>query len=159
MKIDEMPAGREMDALIARVVYGLDTEVFSDALGEALYIVDRHATRNGPNSTSATVFGCSWVRARNRAGEIVDFFGRLCPMWSDGVIVWELVDYLLARLDILVEGTTATATKEPVWFCRLADVNGHQWHAYASTRALAVCRAVLKASKPRLEAVGLSVGL
>lgn len=155
LNIDEMPAGREMDALIALTVYGLDTEVFADALGESLYIVDRHATRLGPGSTSATVFGCSWTKARNQAGDIVEFYGRLCPLWSSGHdAVWDLMK--LKRIVVWPWGGG--------WSAAAVDmVHDDTYMAFgpipktlatADTPHLAVCRAVLKASKPQTEEYG-----
>lgn len=150
-----MPAGDAMDALIARAVYDLDTGTYEDALGESLYIVDRYATRRGPGLTSATVIGCSWITARNEAGEVVEFYGRLCPMWSTGHdAVWDLIQLknIVVRPSLLT-GRWVAAQVDRVG----ADgsvVIAHGSETTADTVHLAVCRAILKTVKPRLEEVG-----
>lgn len=90
-------AGREMDAAVAGQVFGRTARVYRGEFGETLYLVADSAQRTGANGTSANLIGGSWEKGYDGSGELIEFYGRICPAFSSDIAAaWGVVEKLKA---------------------------------------------------------------
>lgn len=141
-----MGAGRQLDALIARHIYGWDTAIYRDVFGHTLYIVDRSAVKTGEYSSHVRLIGGSWERGYDAQDNLVEFFGRICPAYSTSIeAAMQIVEkhphyfYLVRSNDNGRFGWKEQMT----WKCRFYAPKSME--AEADTAPLAICLAALKA--------------
>jgi len=139
MKIDDMKAGRELDALVAEKVMGWIGSVFK---GPTLRIGNRYLHEGDPIWT--TPEGDLYHRARSIDGSYV---GDDCPHYStDIAAAWQVVEKVREKYVINIEIDCENiwvelwqdSTDEPSNYKQVAD-------EYGDTAPLAICLAALKA--------------
>lgn len=141
----EQPS-REFDAEVARVVFGLTTATYRDVFGDTLYIVDETAVRTSEHSTDASLIGASWERGYDASGQLVEFYGYICPAFStDIAAAWLVVEkmHALGWYFVLLERWLAIFGREEwtnnIFYAREVP------SASADTAPLAICNAALAA--------------
>lgn len=149
-QIYTMPAGDELDALIAEALYGYPARIYSDALGPSVYVVDMTAERTEHGSTRGSfMLGGNWEKGYDAEGNLVEFYGCLCPSYSARIErAWELVQVMAEKgcsCDIEFKG----ADREYAFTAEVSFRKGIETiaHAVADTVPLAICRAFLSIAK------------
>lgn len=173
--IDEMPAGREMDALVGSTVFEWpviwlhDSAFPDDPKWRSPYFWDESAKRTSEHSTQARLLGGYWLKGIANDGQVIEIFGRLVPAHSAYISPsWEVVE-ALQRLDFVVRMWSPNRQGRPhipaqtwevtAWkqmskttgdlydFCNEPFENSYEISSQgrADTLPLAICRAALKA--------------
>lgn len=145
MKVDEMPAGREMDALIAEKVMGHRPEY-------GCFVDDGHS-----DDCVTDICDCVIAESLHKDGEkfpdkcqywrVVDPF----PYSTDIAAAWEVVEKIKdTNMDSYKYGANSfeLSRNRPMqpsrlYACRFNSNNNG--YSYAETASLAICRAALKA--------------
>jgi hypothetical protein len=132
-----MEAGRELDALIAEKVMGIDPTADDQLLYDKRYLTKYDAKRILAGETSVGI-----VLSNDKSFNDVVKFLPGCPHYStDIAAAWQVVEKMEQRLDLCWLGPG------DVWVAVLG--NGEEDYQYgdamAPTAPLAICRAALKA--------------
>ena len=128
MTIDEMPAGREITALIAEKVMSLGREI----------------RLRGETSTVTIYSDNPWWQDGAQTQADVVMYGGPKPYSTDIAAAWEVTEKMRAA-NWHIELSTCAEMKGP-WYCHFQEAT--LAYAYASTAPLAICRAALKAVTP-----------
>lgn len=123
MNIDEMEAGRELDALIAERIFGLRVEWEQEYLGETIPSSKQLADQYDENG--------------------------ILPMYStDIAAAWGVIEKLaIHMIQFRLEQTGSGITFAKFFDCTI-DMQKVIGGAHADTAPLAICRAALKAVSP-----------
>lgn len=122
----------ELEAAVAKHIYGHETEMLDVGFGLTLYLVNR-VKRGEPVS----IIGGRWERARDVSGEIVEFFIRQCPAWSLQIRdAWELIETIMRGSDDTLRSNFFRGVNwQQLAFCR------------AHEAAMVICQAAVEATR------------
>jgi len=125
MSVDEIPAGRELDALVGNAVYGFpviwlrDIAFGDDPRWRSPYFWDQTAKRNSEYSTTASLLGGNWLRGITDGGETIEIYGRIVPAYSTH---WAPAGDLLDKV-VFDGGTPQLYFSSGNWWARLGGLN------------------------------------
>lgn len=128
MNIDEMQAGREMDALIAEKIFGLKVEWEIEYLGEQIPSSKQLADKYDENG--------------------------ILPLYStDIAAAWEVVEGVREKFNLLMNvHPYSLVAANGGYRVSVNDLHIELDYTTADTAPLAICRAALKALSPALPA-------
>lgn len=129
---------RDIDQRIVEIVYGFTARMYRDALGDTLYIVDDRADKE---RGTAFLIGASWQRGYDASGALVEFYGRICPAYSEDIgAAWGVVEALRQK----GWRVSISEVTQFDWNCRFTPADTSQYvYKLAPTAPLAICQAAL----------------
>ena len=134
---EEMAAGRELDALVAKVVFDLTVRWLS---------VPRHPHEHG---AGVPIQPQSCDPPPGLTGAWAAMYWVIPRYSTDIAAAWEVVEKLVALGFVTVH--LSQGIKEPGWYASFFGdpaTDGKGGYARADTAPLAICRAALKATTP-----------
>lgn len=147
MNIDEMPAGREMDALVGNAVFGWpiiwlqDLAFPDDPKWHTPYFWDKSAKKTSYHSTQASLVGGYWLKGITDDDETIEIFGRLVPAYSNS---WACAGNIVEHLHMTI---TPNLNHPRAQWCADTELKGPNdlWLAGDGSVLVAICRAAFKA--------------
>ena len=141
MNIDEMPAGRELDALIAEKVFGQSVKWFTyDGIDDELQSEPWEQDWDGTNANPRE---CD--KSDNGAFPNCESYS------TDIAAAWQVVEKFRTGINghaaACMEFELTDEIRMPDYYCRFygIDFKPREYFAFADTAPLAICRAALKA--------------